>query len=209
MVRGCIIVWGKDGCAYLGTEAVTHGAQLLDPLLGLQPLDGVNDDRIHGLVCVRVVAGRSLLAPGEEVEALGWALRDRVAIEEVDDERQVAVGSELVGHELAVLPDAEDVREVENRGVLARRGGIRSRQVGSMLADLDIGASRLAAVDEETRVSKQVCVISDPSRYVRWEKRVDLLVFDADGAALSWRVGSHIAELLVVYVMGMKIGLGR
>lgn len=166
-------------CDVLGTEAVTHGAQLLDPLLGLQPLDGVNDDRIHGLVCVRVVAGRSLLAPGEEVEALGWALRDRVAIEEVDDERQVAVGSELVGHELAVLPDAEDVREVENRGVLARRGGIRSRQVGSMLADLDIGASRLA------------------------------VVFDADGAALSWRVGSHIAELLVVYVMGMKIGLGR
>lgn len=152
------------GYAYLGTEAVTHGAQLLDPLLGLEPLDGFDDDGVHEFLGVRVVAARSLLEPGEDLEIRRWVLRDRVAIEEVDDERQVAVGSELVSYELAVLPDAEDVREVENRGVLMRRGGVGSRQVGGMLADLDIGTGGIAAVDT---VSKQACADFNPSRYVR------------------------------------------
>lgn len=73
---------------------------------------------------MRVVAVRALLEPGEELEALGWVQGDRVAIEQVDDQSQVAVGGELVSHKLAVLPDANDVWEVEDCGVLVRRGGI-------------------------------------------------------------------------------------
>lgn len=113
-----------------------------------------------------VVAGRSLLEPGHDLETGGWVLRDRVAVEEVDDERQVAVGSVLIGHELAVLPDAQDVREIKNGGVLVRYGGVGSRQVAGMLADLDIGTSRLPAMDEEIRVSRQAYAVFGFARYL-------------------------------------------
>lgn len=69
---------------------------------------------------MRVVAGRALGNPSHDVEALRSRVSDLVAVKEVGDHAGVAVGGELVGHQLAVDPDAEDVGHVDDAGVLVR-----------------------------------------------------------------------------------------
>lgn len=80
------------------------------------------------------VAVGALLEPLHNVEALGARFGELVAVEGVDDQAQVAVGGILVGQELGVLPDAEDVRDVEDGSVLVGLLGGRRCQVAVMLA---------------------------------------------------------------------------
>lgn len=94
---------------------------------------------------MRVVAAGALVEPLEDVEALGAVELDGVAVEEVGNERGVALGGKVVGHELAVLPDADDVGDVEQAVALlglvdGRRGEVGVDAVG----DLDILAGGLA-----------------------------------------------------------------
>lgn len=87
-------------------------------MLVLQVLDGVNDNRVDLLLGVRVLAVAALSEPLEDVEALGARQGQLVAVKEVDNQGGVAIGSELVGEQLAVVPDAKDVGDKENTGVL-------------------------------------------------------------------------------------------
>ncbi len=96
---------------YLSAKAITHGAQLLDALIGLEPFDSFDNDGVNVFLGVRVVAVRALFEPREDFETLRWIQADRVAIEEVDDEGQIAVLGKLVGNQLAVLPDANYIRK--------------------------------------------------------------------------------------------------
>lgn len=85
-----------------------------------------------------VVASAALGQPRHEVKVAGRVEGDRVAIEDVNDQCQVAVGSELVGDQLAVLPDADDVGDEQDAGILVCLVGLGSGQVGGVLADLDV-----------------------------------------------------------------------
>jgi hypothetical protein len=134
------------GSTNLGTEAVSDSAELLDALLALEELDGLNDDGVDVLGGVGVVAGGALGEPAHEVEVVRAVEGQGVTVEGVDDQGQVAVGGELVGHQLAVLPDGDDVRDVEDGSILVRLGRVGSRDVGIVLANLDILASGFAPV---------------------------------------------------------------
>jgi hypothetical protein len=94
---------------------------------------------------VRVLAVGALVEPLHDVNIAQAVHGDRVAVEEVGHQGQVAVGGELIGDQLAVLPDAEDVRQVEDGRVLVRLALRRSSEVGIVLADLDGLAAGLAS----------------------------------------------------------------
>lgn len=143
-------------CTYLGAKAVTGGAQLLDTLLLLEVLDGLLDDGVDMLFGVGVVAGAALGEPGHEVKVGGAVEVERVPVEDVDDEGQVAVGGELVGHQLAVLPDADDVGDVQDAGILVRLLALGHGQVAGVLADLDVLSGGRASVVLVSVMASQV-----------------------------------------------------
>lgn len=124
------------------------GAQLLDALLLAEEADASADDGVDGRGRVRVVAGAAVGEVAGEVEAGGVeaVARRRVAVEQVDDERQVAVGGQPVGDELAVGPDGEDVGQVEEADARVRPRRVRHRQVAGVGADLDVLARGRASV---------------------------------------------------------------
>lgn len=153
---------------YLSTEAVAHSADLLDTLLGLQPREGVLDDGVDVFLSVRVVSRATLGEPPREVEVSARVQGHGVAVDDVDYEGQVAVGGELVGDEFAVGPDAEDVRQVEDGGILVCLGRVRGREVASHLANLDVRAGWRSAVNgRNTLLVRYLCdkpVVSGPGR---------------------------------------------
>lgn len=57
---------------------------------------------------------RALVQPAHEVEALRSVQLDRVAIEQIKHNGSVAMLGKEVRHQLAVLPDTNDIRKVEN-----------------------------------------------------------------------------------------------
>lgn len=112
-------------------------------MLLLKVLDGVDDDGVDVLLVVWVLAVAALLEPLHDVEAGGHGKRQLVAIEEIDNQSGVAVGGELVGEELAVLPDTKDVGNEEDAGVLVSLVGGSLSQVALILAaDGDLLALR-------------------------------------------------------------------
>lgn len=140
---------GQATTTHLSTKAVPHGAELLDALLLLQVLDRRLGDGVDGRGRVGVVAGRAPRHPLHEVEVAGAVQRDRVPVEQVDDQRRVPVGRELVGDQLAVLPDPDHVRQDQDRRpvVLRRRVRLRCREVRVPLAaDFEGRADRCASV---------------------------------------------------------------
>jgi hypothetical protein len=98
---------------YLGSPAVSDGANTLRAVLAFQMLDSGLHHRVLRL-------GRVLRLPRVKVEALGAVQRQRIAVEGVDNNRRVPIGGELVRDELAVLPDADDVGDDQNGDVLVR-----------------------------------------------------------------------------------------
>lgn len=81
-----------------------------------------------------IVARRSFGEPGHEVEVLGAVEREGIAIEDVNDQSQVAVGSKLICHELAVLPNTQNIRNVEQADALVLLVGRRGREVAVVLS---------------------------------------------------------------------------
>lgn len=146
------------GSTDLGTEAVAQGADLGEALV-LEVLEGELDDGVDGLLGVGVLAVRAASEPLHEVEVGGAVEREGVAVEDVDDEGVVAVGGEVVGHQLAVLPDADDVWDVQQRHAVVLLA-LGLGDVGVVLADLGLGAGGLTAVGgggERALVSHVLC----------------------------------------------------
>lgn len=123
---------------HLGAEAVADSTDLGDAQI-TQRLDTLEDNGVHSL-------GIVLAQPGREVEAVGTVQRQGVAVEEIRDEGHVALGGEVVGHELAVLPDADHVGDVEDAAALLGLALGRRGQVGvdGVVGDLDVLALGLA-----------------------------------------------------------------
>ena len=130
--------------ANLGAEAVAYGRNLLEAHFP-QGLDTRYDDWIDVLGRMRVLAVGPMLHPSHDVEIGRPVHIQGVAVEEIDHECCVACRREAVGHELAVLPDADDIGHEEHAAVAARRGFGCFGQVGVDLA-VDLGhlARRLA-----------------------------------------------------------------
>jgi hypothetical protein len=129
---------------YLGTEAVSRSADSLDSL-GLKRLDPRDDDGVDELGRVGVLPVTALLDPPEEVKPLRLVQGDGVPVEDVEHQSGVPLGGEFVGHELAVLPDANDVGNVDDAAVLLvglvgwRRGDVRVCLAVLELDDLAFG----------------------------------------------------------------------
>lgn len=109
-----------DG-THLGTEAISHRSNLGKPPLP-QRLDPRDNDRINLLGRMRMLPILPLANPRHHIIRPPPLKVQRIALEQVRDERRVPVGRELVREELAVGVDAVDVRDVEKCGVVAGLG---------------------------------------------------------------------------------------
>lgn len=115
----------------LGTEAVADSTDLLDTESLAQVLDGLVDD---GLDIVGLVLGQ----PGGQVglTRLHGLEGDLVTLEQVGDDGQVAIVGELVGKQLGVGVDAEDVGQEED-GLF----GALVLGIGDVAVDYQVGSS--------------------------------------------------------------------
>lgn len=100
---------------------------------------------------MRVLAVPALLDPFHDI--LRWGIGEYVAVEDINDDGVVSVGSELIGHELGVLPDAENIGDVKQGGTIVLLA-LGLGHVGIVLADLDDFAGRLAAMEVETWLAR-------------------------------------------------------
>lgn len=100
-----------------------------------------------------VLAVGALAEPLHDVEAGRTLEREGVAVEDVNDDSIVAVSGELVGHKLAVLPDAEDVWNVQQGSALVLVATLGLGDVGVELADLDDATGRLTTGGEESELA--------------------------------------------------------
>ena len=93
----------------LGAEAVADSTDLLDAESLTHVLDGLLDDGVD-------VGGLVVGQPGGQIGLAGLhgGDGDLVALEQVGDDSQVAIGGELVGEELGVGENAEDVGQEED-----------------------------------------------------------------------------------------------
>lgn len=142
-----------DGAAYLGTEAVPKGTDFGEALV-LEVLQARLDDGVDSLLGVRVVAIGALSEPLHDIRRRG--VGELVAVEDIDDDGVISVLGELVGHKLGVLPDAEDVGDVE-QGDTIMLLALWLGYISVVLAYLDGLASGLAAVGVESGWSVIVC----------------------------------------------------
>lgn len=90
-----------------------------------------------------VIAVSALIDPFHDVLRCG--IGEPVAVQDIDDDCVIAIGGELVGHELGVLPDAENIGDVEQGGTIVLLA-LGLGHVGVVLADLDGLAGGLAAM---------------------------------------------------------------
>lgn len=134
--------------AHLGTEAVADGANLLDAQVP-ESLDALDDDGVNGRGSVRVVATGALGDPFDKVKVALAVQRQRIAVEDVRQQHGVALGGIVVGQQLAVLPDANDVGDEEDALAIADLVGRRRGQVGvDGAVDLDVLAGGFAPGDD-------------------------------------------------------------
>lgn len=133
--------------AHLGAEAVADSANLLDAQVP-ESLDALHDNGVNSRGSVRVVATGALGDPFDKVKVALAVQRQRIAVENVRQQHGVALSSKVVGQQLAVLPDANDVGDEENALAIANLVGRRSGQVGvNRAVDLDVLAGGLAPGD--------------------------------------------------------------
>ena len=109
-------MWLEDWRTHLGSEAVRHGA---DPLITqrLQRRDALDNDGVDGLGRMRVRPTGADGDPVHQVKAWRPVEIQLVPVEEVNHSGRVSLGGEAVGEKLAVVPDAEDVGDVQDGSV--------------------------------------------------------------------------------------------
>lgn len=86
---------------------------------------------------MRVLAIAALSQPSHDVEVCRPVQGHCVAVEQIRDDGVVAIGGVLVGHQLAVLPDTDNIWQVEDCGVLVDGLASRNGFVGLDAANLD------------------------------------------------------------------------
>jgi hypothetical protein len=123
-------------------KAVPDTPNLLKTLL-LQPRNTLFNNRINPFGSMRVIATSTLRHPSHEVKALMTIQAQRITIEQVRDKGVVAISCVLVGHELRVLPNADHIRQEQDRSVFVHRLSCRFGDVGFDAADFDAFASWL------------------------------------------------------------------
>lgn len=103
------IPFGEWVPTYLGTEAVTDSADALNAQVSLDVLDGRLDNGVD-------VGGLVVREPSANVELAGLHGDgvDGVAAEQVGEDTQVSVVGELIGEELSIVEETEDVAQEED-----------------------------------------------------------------------------------------------
>ncbi len=168
---------------YLGPEAVSYSTNLCDSVLLLQCLDAVHHDRVNSSLGMRVLAVGALLEPLHEIEFLRAVEGDGIAIEHVEEQGQIAIGGKLIGDELAVLPNANDVRDEQDADALVRLVGGRGCEVRVVLVgDADQLAGGRATEDTRLATGLKASLL-DVGR--------PILMLDADSAASCGGIGGH------------------
>ena len=168
---------------YLGPEAVSYSTNLCDSVLLLQCLDAVHHDRVNGSLGMRVLAVGTLLEPLHEVESLRAVEGDGIAVEHVEEQSQITIGGKLIGDELAVLPNANDVRDEQDTDALVRLVGGRGCEVRVVLVgDADQLAGGRATEDTRLAAGLKASLL-DVGR--------PILMLDTDSAASCRGIGGH------------------
>lgn len=73
---------------------------------------------------MRVVARRSSLEPRKEVEIVRAIKSQRISIENINYQSCVAIACILVGNQLAILPDTDDIGEKKKGDTLMSSGSM-------------------------------------------------------------------------------------
>lgn len=94
-----------------------------------------------------VLSIRSLRQPSHKIKVLRSVQAQGIAIEQVRNQGIVSVRSILISHQLAVLPDANDVGEEEDRGIFVHFLALGLRDISFDAADFDGGSCGLASVE--------------------------------------------------------------
>jgi hypothetical protein len=101
---------------HLGSEAVRHSANLL-VAQRLQRGDARDNDGVDGLGRMRVVPTGADGNPVHQVKARRPVEIQLIPVEEINHSGRVSLGGEAVGEQLAVVPDAEDICNVQDGGI--------------------------------------------------------------------------------------------
>jgi hypothetical protein len=125
-------------------KAIPNTANLLETLL-LQPRKTLLHNRIHRLRRMRVISPGTLRHPSHEIKAFMAIQAQRITIEQIRNQSVVSISGVLVGHQLRVLPDADHVREKEDRSILVDCLACRLGDVGVDAADFNAFAGWLAS----------------------------------------------------------------
>lgn len=124
----------------LRTKAIPHGANLLKTL----PLQILDASLNRGIDLLLRVFG----TPRHEVEIRATVQGKRIATEGVHDDRVVSICGVLVGEQLAVFPNTDDIGEEEDGTVFVHCFALGLGYVGVVAAiELDHRAGDLASAD--------------------------------------------------------------
>jgi hypothetical protein len=134
-------------------EAVSDGTDLAESFL-LEVLDRYLNDGVDGRRSMWVVAGAALLHPGHQVAAFEKVQWDGVAVEDVRYDSVVTVGGELVGYKLAVLPDANDIGNIEDGYVFVNILALGFGDVCFNVANFDGATGRFPSRERFVSVSE-------------------------------------------------------
>jgi hypothetical protein len=156
---------------------------------------------------MRVLATSAVLNPVHDVEAWRELEGQLVAVEEINDEGGVALSSVVVRQQLAVLPDAIYICDIEDAATFLGHIRCWRGQVGVGLAVGGLDELAFGLSPTLLRVSSQVLTLfylhpsagrgrSPEDDNARGEKNV--LMEGGHSAASAGRIGSHYTSALVL-----------
>lgn len=115
---------GSTSSTNLSAEAISSGSNGRGTFHLFQIFDCRLDDGIDSIAGMRVVARGSSLKPRKEVEIVRTIESQGISIEDVNDQSCVAVTGVLVGNQLAILPDTDDIGEKKKGDIVVSSGSM-------------------------------------------------------------------------------------
>jgi hypothetical protein len=128
-------------------EAIPHTSDLLNALLLSQILNHTLNDWVDMLERMRILPITALRQPLHNIKVRRSVNLQCIAIEDIRYNCVVAIGSKLISHQLAVLPDADNIGKKEDCGVFVDVVSCGFGDVGFDVSQLDRFSSGISPVE--------------------------------------------------------------